>query len=95
MFKYSKGEVQGRSMGCQASMGENTGSWEGSQDLLGASLIWALLMSVMGPEQYDLLGGIRKLERIRSRKEKPSRGSWEGLPALWCGGPLMKESPSH
>lgn len=59
---------------------------EGSQDLLGASLIWSLLTSVMGPEQYDLMGGIRKLERIRSRKGKPSG---------FLGGPLMKESPSH
>lgn len=22
-------------------------------------------------------------------------GSWEGFPDLWCGGHLMKESPSH
>lgn len=44
MFKYSTRGGPGKvSIGCQAPMGESTGWWEGSQDLSGASLIWALL----------------------------------------------------
>lgn len=47
------------------------------------------------PWAYCLMGGIRRLERIRSRREKPSWGSWESFPDLWCGGHVLKESPSH
>lgn len=57
MFKYPIKEGNVR-MGCQASMEESAGLWEVSQDLLGASLILALLMSGMGPGQYGLRGGI-------------------------------------
>lgn len=57
MYKYPIKEGKVR-MGCQASMEESAGLWEVSQDLLGASLILALLMSEMGPGQYGLRGGI-------------------------------------
>lgn len=43
-------------MGCQASREENTESWEGSQDLLGAGLILDLPMMMMGPGQFGLSG---------------------------------------
>lgn len=81
-------------MGCQTSAGESTGSWEESQDLLGTSLIWALLTSVMCPG-HTASWEERRLERIRSRREKPPWGSWEGFPDLWCGRHLLKEGPSH
>lgn len=45
-------------MGCQAFREENTGSWEGSQDLSGASLTLALPMTMMGPGQFGLSGGM-------------------------------------
>lgn len=47
MFKYSTGGGPGKvRMGCQVSTEESTGWWGRRQDLVGASLIWALLMLI-------------------------------------------------
>ena len=68
-------------MGCQASIEEDVGWWEVSQDLLETRISRALLvltehLPTDAPGLYSLRGGMRRLERIQPRKEKPG---WGGM----------------